>query len=66
MLNATLQIEGMSCGHCVHSVEEALKSLGVSGKVDLDAGTAAIAYDENKVTLQTIKEAIEEQGYEVV
>lgn len=66
MTNVMLKVEGMSCGHCVNSIEGAMKTIGASGKVDLANGSVAIAYDENKLSLQVIKEAIEEQGYDVV
>lgn len=66
MKNVTLKVEGMSCGHCVNSIEGALKTIGVSGKVDLSEGTVAVAYDENQLTLDAIKGAIEEQGYDIV
>ncbi|MFD2333325.1 cation transporter [Cohnella sp. GCM10020058] len=65
-MNATLKVEGMSCGHCVNSVEGALKKLGADAKVDLAAGSVAVSYDESKLGLADIKTAIEEQGYEVV
>ncbi|SDE37773.1 copper chaperone [Paenibacillus sp. UNCCL117] len=66
MQQATLTVQGMSCNHCVNSIESALNTLGVSGKVDLAAGSVSIQYEESQVTLDAIKEAIEEQGYDVV
>ncbi|NQX60583.1 copper ion binding protein [Paenibacillus qinlingensis] len=66
MTNITLEVEGMSCQHCVNSIEGALKEIGAAGKVDLNSNRVAVDYDENRVTLEAIKEAIEEQGYEVV
>ncbi|WNQ09599.1 cation transporter [Paenibacillus aurantius] len=66
MKKVTLKVEGMSCEHCVNSIEGALKTIGASGKVDLSGGTVAVAYDESQLTLAAIKEAIEEQGYDVV
>lgn len=66
MKQVTLTVEGMSCNHCVNSVEDALKNAGASGKVDLASNTVAIEYDENKVSLEALKEAIEEQGYDIV
>jgi copper chaperone len=56
----------MSCGHCVNSVEGAVNNLGAKAIVDLPTGTVSIEYDENKVTLVAIREAIEDQGYDVV
>jgi copper chaperone len=66
MQTTTLKVEGMSCGHCVNSVEGAVKKLGASSKVDLNAGSVTVEYDASKVTLDAIKEAIEDQGYDVV
>lgn len=63
--NVTLHVEGMSCGHCVNSVEGALKIIGAAGKVNLDSKSVTVEYDESKVTLEAIKEAIEDQGYDV-
>ncbi|OKP86483.1 copper resistance protein CopZ [Paenibacillus helianthi] len=66
MSNATLNVEGMSCGHCVSAVEKAVSGVGAAAKVDLQAKTVAVDYDENKVSLSAIKAAIEDQGYDVV
>ncbi|TLS49987.1 heavy-metal-associated domain-containing protein [Paenibacillus antri] len=65
MKQATLQVNGMSCQHCVNSIEGALKEIGVSGRVDLKSNSVSVEYDENKVSIEKVKEAIEEQGYDV-
>lgn len=66
MQSVALKVEGMSCGHCVNSVEGAVRNLGASAKVDLAGKTVSVEYDESALTLAAIKEAIEEQGYDVV
>ncbi|GFR39533.1 copper chaperone CopZ [Insulibacter thermoxylanivorax] len=66
MAQVTLQVNGMSCQHCVNAVETALKEIGASGKVDLANNAVTVDYDESKITLEQVKEAIEEQGYDVV
>lgn len=66
MKNITLQVEGMSCQHCVNSIEGALKEIGATGKVDLKNGSVDVSYDESLITQEKIHEAIEEQGYDVV
>lgn len=66
MSNVTLHVEGMSCNHCVNSIEGAMKELGASAKVDLSAKSVEVSYDESKLTVDAIKEAIEDQGYDVV
>lgn len=60
-----LSIEGMTCGHCVMHVKEALEELeGVkSAKVELDTKLAIVEGDASDVAL---KEAVEEVGYDVV
>jgi copper ion binding protein len=60
-------IEGMSCGHCVSHVEEALYELkGVeSVEVDLASKTATVS-TETEVRDEDIKFAIEDAGYEVL
>lgn len=65
MKNVTLNVQGMSCQHCVNSIEGALKEIGVSGKVNLKGESVDVSFDEQKVSLDQIKEAIEEQGYDV-
>ncbi|MCM3389310.1 copper chaperone CopZ [Lysinibacillus fusiformis] len=67
MGNVTLNVKGMSCGHCVKSVEGSVGALdGVDQvKVNLDAGQVDIAFNSEKVTLEKIKETIDDQGYDV-
>lgn len=62
-----LRVEGMSCGHCVRAVTNAVGELnGVAGvSVDLDAKTATIDYDPDKVSFEDFKAAIEEEGFDV-
>lgn len=67
MEKVILNVEGMSCGHCVKSVEGSVGKLqGVSNvKVHLDNGTVDVEYDSAKVGIDVIKETIDGQGYEV-
>jgi copper ion binding protein len=66
-MKTTLTIEGMSCEHCVRHVTEALK--GVSGvssaDVDLKKKSAEVEHGES-VSLDALRAAVEEAGYEVV
>lgn len=65
MQTVTLNVEGMSCDHCVRAVVGALQDIKTSGRVDLKTGTVKVQFDENTMNLAAIREAIEEQGYEV-
>ncbi|MCT1904462.1 copper chaperone CopZ [Oceanobacillus sp. FSL W8-0428] len=67
MENITLNVQGMSCGHCVNSIEGNVGELdGVeSVKVHLEDGKVDVTYNADKVELKDITEVIEEQGYDV-
>jgi copper chaperone len=60
-------VEGMSCGHCVNHVKEALSELSgvTSVNVDLAAKTAILEASAD-VADSDIKFAIDDAGYEVV
>ncbi len=63
----SLNVEGMSCPHCENSVKKAVGSLnGVeSVSVDLKGKKVVVEHDADKVSVETIKDAIEDQGYDV-
>ncbi|PMC37457.1 copper resistance protein CopZ [Bacillus sp. UMB0899] len=68
MEKVTLTVNGMSCGHCVNSIEGNVGKLnGVSEvKVHLSEGKVDVAFDSTVVSLDEIKETIDDQGYDVV
>ncbi|WP_077620391.1 copper chaperone CopZ [Bacillus sinesaloumensis] len=67
MQTVTLNVTGMSCGHCVKAVESSVGELeGVNQvNVKLDEALVEVAFNESQVSLDKIKEAIEDQGYDV-
>jgi len=64
----TLNVEGMSCMHCVNAVKKSVGSLpGVSRvEVDLMGKKVAVDFESEQVTLDEIRTQIEDTGYEVV
>ena len=60
-----LQIEGMTCAACVHTVQSALEGLtGVhSAVVSLGADTATVAYDAGSTQVQQMLGAVKSVGY---
>ncbi|MEO5816351.1 MAG: heavy-metal-associated domain-containing protein [Gemmatimonadaceae bacterium] len=58
-----LDIDGMSCGHCVGAVKQALAALdGVS--VDaVTVGSADLRHDPTKSSTEAILEAVTAAGY---
>lgn len=63
----TLNVEGMSCEHCVHSIKSNVGELNGVGdvKVHLQEGKVDVSYDISKVEVKDITDVIEEQGYDV-
>lgn len=63
MKQITLNIGGMSCGHCLNAVNQAL---GSAPGVELDSvqmGRATIRYDERVTDLARIEAAVAAAGY---
>jgi copper ion binding protein len=63
----TLNVNGMSCQHCVHAVKGAVSALpGVdSVDVSLEKKLVTVGYDPAAASEQAIRTAIEAEGYSV-
>lgn len=61
-MTTTITVEGMTCGHCEQTVEEALR--GVSGVTDATAdGEDEQARVDGDVDVTGLVQAVEEAGY---
>lgn len=65
MMEATVNVQGMSCRSCVPKIEGALGAIGAEGRVNFEHGTVDVRYDESKIQIADIKEAIQKKGYSV-
>ncbi len=67
IMEKTLKIEGMMCGHCEATVKKCLEAVdGVaSADVSHTNGTAVVKLDKD-VSYDTLKSAVENQGYKVI
>ncbi|WP_135605418.1 heavy-metal-associated domain-containing protein [Methanococcoides sp. NM1] len=65
MVETTIKVEGMSCGHCQMTVTKAISGVeGVSSvNVDLEKGEANVSYDPEAADIDTIKKAVNDAGY---
>ncbi len=65
--HVTLNVEGMSCGHCVKSIENSVTAIsGVDNvQVHLENGTVDVEFNKDVVAIEQITSTIEEQGYTV-
>ena len=70
MTTTTINVSGMTCGHCVNAVTEELQALdGVQGvEVDLVAGGTSTVTVTSAEPLpeEAVKAAVDEAGYVVV
>jgi copper chaperone len=66
MENTIIKVTGMTCMGCVKSVTNVLTALpGVDkANVNLEAGTAAVAFNPQKVSVDQLKNAVRGAGFE--
>jgi len=69
-VSTTVNVSGMTCGHCVSSVSEELEALSGVEKVDVDlkaGGISAVTITSSEtLSSSEIGEAVAEAGYLVV
>ena len=66
MKTHTLQIQGMGSDHCILVVSNIVKGLDGTRLDSIEVGRATITLDENKISTQSLKAAIEKEGYIVI
>ena len=70
MQKATIQLEILTCPSCMQKIENGVKSLdGVdkkSLKVLFNSSKVRVEYDDEKVSIKDIENAIDKLGYEVI
>ena len=68
MGKAVLNVAGMKCGGCEKSVQDIAQSLAgvLSAKASSKEATLEVDYDEEKVSLDSIKHLLPSKGYGVV
>lgn len=64
MEDLRLQIDGMSCGHCVARVQKALSKLDGVAVRNVEVGSAEMSYDPSRVSPGQILEAVDAAGFE--
>ena len=67
MEKITIQVEGMTCGGCVNSIQNALNGRdGVQDAVaDLESGSVTVDFDPAVVQRPALEAAIEDAGFDV-
>ncbi len=69
MEKKTFTVNGMKCCHCEMKVEDAIKFVDgvVEAKANCEDNTVTVEYDESQVSMEDLKDAVEEVGnYELM
>ena len=64
MKQLKLDVSGMSCGHCVSAVRDALGRLPGVKVESVSVGAASVTFDETRTTVGNLVDAIADAGYE--
>jgi copper chaperone len=64
MKQLKLEVAGMSCGHCVGAVREALAKVPGVKVEDVRIGSASVSFDEAKASVGDLVDAVADAGYE--
>lgn len=64
---STFQVRGMSCSHCVGSVQAEVSAIAGVRSVDVDLATGRVSVaSDAPIDAAAVRAAVEEAGYEVV
>jgi len=66
MASAVINVEGMSCQHCVMNVKKAVDGLDGVSSSNVEVGKVSVEFDDGKVSQGAIEDAINKAGYKVV
>lgn len=59
----TFDVKGMTCGHCVKAVSQAVHEVDAQAKIDVDLDSGKVQVDST-MPAPAIERAIAEAGYE--
>jgi copper chaperone len=60
----TFNVQGMSCGHCVKAITQAVQARDPAADVQIDLGARTVQV-QSSLPASTLIEVIREEGYEV-
>jgi copper chaperone CopZ len=63
MARIVLHIEGMSCGHCLNAVSQALAGAPGVSVDSVRIGRAEVEYDERVTSAEAVAAAVAKAGY---
>lgn len=64
MKQVKLEVSGMSCGHCIKAVRDALTAIPGAKVENVQIGAATVNFDETQTTVGALVDAVSDAGYE--
>ncbi|WP_277373859.1 cation transporter [Pseudomonas sp. AA-38] len=58
------KVSGMSCGHCVRAITQAIKALDAAAEVEVDLAAGQVQVSD-RLDAEQVQAAIREEGYAV-
>ncbi|PGL71786.1 cation transporter [Bacillus sp. AFS055030] len=66
-METVLKVEGMTCGHCKAAVMKAVEGVPGTNNIIVSLENKEVTFNtSNAETIEKVKEAIEDQGYDIV
>ncbi len=63
METVRLTVEGMTCEHCIRSVDQAVRRVEGVREAQVEIGNVQVTFDPNAARVDQIVEAVEDEGY---
>ncbi|PEJ56803.1 MULTISPECIES: cation transporter [unclassified Bacillus (in: firmicutes)] len=66
-METILKVDGMTCGHCKAAVMKAVEGVSGTNNIIVSLENKEVTFNySNSETVEKVKEAIEDQGYDIV
>ncbi|MFB7138802.1 cation transporter [Gottfriedia sp. NPDC056225] len=66
-METILKVDGMTCGHCKAAVMKAVEGVSGTNNIIVSLENKEVTFNySNSETVEKVKEAIEDQGYDII
>ena len=61
----TIEVDGMSCQHCVAALKKSLDAIDGVTETNVEVGKATVTFDESKVKDSDLNDAVVQTGFKI-
>ena len=61
----TIEVDGMSCQHCVAALKKSLDAIDGVTETNVEVGSATVTFDESKVKDSDLNDAVVQTGFKI-